>query len=197
MASEDAPSPIQWRMREDIVRPQSIRAEDLLQRLGLALDPTELGRQDPEVFIEVDTRRRIRRHLRRDLTRELGGLLYGEVYEDSARGFSLVVVWAAARAEQAEGGPAHVRYNEQSWASIDRQRRRLDPSWTIVGNYHSHPGIGVFLSATDLANQAGFFTQSWQLALIIDPVQEQEGLWAGPRGLRLDGYRTFTRRRRR
>jgi len=197
MATEEAPSPIQWRARDDTFRPRAATAEELLRQLGLELDPAELGRQDPEVFIEADTRRRIRRHLRRDPTRELGGLLCGEAFEDAERGLVLVVVWAAVRAEHADAGPAHVRYNEKSWASIARQRRRLDPAWTIVGNYHSHPGIGVFMSSTDLANQAAFFTEAWQLALVIDPVQEEEGLWAGPRGIRLDGYHVFSRRRRR
>jgi len=42
----------------------------------------------------------------------------------------------------------------------------------IVGWWHSHPSFGVFLSATDIATQDFFFPESYQVALVVDPIAE-------------------------
>ncbi len=43
----------------------------------------------------------------------------------------------------------------------------------IVGWWHSHPNFGVFLSATDLKTQEYFFPESYQVALVVDPINEE------------------------
>ncbi|MFX1502433.1 MAG: Mov34/MPN/PAD-1 family protein [Promethearchaeota archaeon] len=52
------------------------------------------------------------------------------------------------------------------------KRRRKDDSLRIVGWWHSHPGFGCFLSATDVKTQKYFFPESYQVALVIDPVDD-------------------------
>ncbi|MFX1356779.1 MAG: Mov34/MPN/PAD-1 family protein [Promethearchaeota archaeon] len=41
----------------------------------------------------------------------------------------------------------------------------------VVGWWHSHPDLGCFLSFTDLHTQKVFFPESYQVALVIDPVK--------------------------
>lgn len=43
----------------------------------------------------------------------------------------------------------------------------------IVGWWHSHPNFGCFLSSTDLHIQEYFFPESYQVALVVDPVNDQ------------------------
>ena len=43
----------------------------------------------------------------------------------------------------------------------------------IVGWWHSHPDFGCFLSSTDLQTQKYFFPESYQVALVVDPIREE------------------------
>jgi proteasome lid subunit RPN8/RPN11 len=43
----------------------------------------------------------------------------------------------------------------------------------IVGWWHSHPGFGCFLSGTDLHTQEFFFPESYQAALVVDPIKDE------------------------
>jgi len=47
---------------------------------------------------------------------------------------------------------------------------KKDNDLRVVGWWHSHPGIGCFLSATDLHTQKYFFPESYQVALVVDPI---------------------------
>jgi proteasome lid subunit RPN8/RPN11 len=42
----------------------------------------------------------------------------------------------------------------------------------VVGWWHSHPDLGCFLSFTDLHTQKVFFPESYQVALVVDPVKD-------------------------
>ena len=43
----------------------------------------------------------------------------------------------------------------------------------IVGWWHTHPGLGCFLSDIDLKTQEFFFPESYQIALVIDPSSDE------------------------
>lgn len=43
----------------------------------------------------------------------------------------------------------------------------------IVGWWHSHPNFGCFLSSTDLHTHEFFFPESYQVALVIDPIRDE------------------------
>jgi proteasome lid subunit RPN8/RPN11 len=49
------------------------------------------------------------------------------------------------------------------------KKRRKDDSLRIIGWWHSHPGFGCFLSTTDIKTQKYFFPESYQVALVVDP----------------------------
>ncbi|MFX0083632.1 MAG: Mov34/MPN/PAD-1 family protein [Candidatus Hodarchaeota archaeon] len=50
--------------------------------------------------------------------------------------------------------------------------RRKDKDLRVVGWWHSHIGLGSFLSATDIHTQESFFPESYQVALVVDPIRE-------------------------
>ena len=52
------------------------------------------------------------------------------------------------------------------------KRKRQENNLRVVGWWHSHPGFGCFLSSTDLKTQGYFFPESYQVALVVDPVQD-------------------------
>ncbi len=48
-----------------------------------------------------------------------------------------------------------------------------------VGWFHTHPGHGIFMSATDRDNHA-MYNKPWQVALVLDPIRKTSGFFAGP-----------------
>ena len=53
------------------------------------------------------------------------------------------------------------------------KRKRGNSSLRIVGWWHSHPDFGCFLSNTDLKTQKYFFPESYQVALVVDPIRNE------------------------
>jgi hypothetical protein len=49
--------------------------------------------------------------------------------------------------------------------------------------------MGVFLSATDLHTQKLYFSAPWQIALVLDPVNQESGTFYGADGERVDPAR--------
>jgi len=50
---------------------------------------------------------------------------------------------------------------------------RKDDDLRILGWYHTHPDYGCFLSTTDIHTQEFFFPETYQVALILDPIRKE------------------------
>ncbi len=117
-------------------------------------------------------------HAATNLERELGGFLLGGVFEDreiyvELRGF----VPAALTASSATS----VTFTHDTWAAMTREAEERFPGAVVLGWMHTHPGLGVFLSAQDLFIHRHFFSQPWQIALVVDPIRRELGFfeWSG------------------
>ncbi|MFX1308969.1 MAG: hypothetical protein ACFE8C_04665 [Promethearchaeota archaeon] len=53
------------------------------------------------------------------------------------------------------------------------KKKKMNYNLRIVGWWHSHPNFGCFLSQVDLHTQEYFFPESYQVALVIDPVRDE------------------------
>jgi proteasome lid subunit RPN8/RPN11 len=51
------------------------------------------------------------------------------------------------------------------------------PGKKIVGWYHTHPKRGVFLSSYDTWLHNNFFSEPWQVALVIEPHSQVGGVF--------------------
>ncbi len=107
---------------------------------------------------------------------EVGGLLLGQVYQ--AGSVYLVLVTDILPARHTTSGSAFLTFTSQTWIDIIA-RRGLYPDKKTVGWYHSHPGMGIFLSGSDLFIHKSFFSdQTWYVALVVDPVLGEQGIFA-------------------
>lgn len=108
--------------------------------------------------------------------REVGGVLVGYRRADggSAR------VTGAIRAPQASEARTSVTFTHETWQAIHRELDRREDQ-TIVGWYHSHPGLGVFLSDQDRFIHRHFFSDPTQVAFVVDPGLDRER-WFGWQG---------------
>lgn len=62
---------------------------------------------------------------------------------------------------------------EEVDAAVARGRARA-PGSGVVGWYHTHPGMGLFLSDADIRTHRVLFGRPWQVAWVFDP-----GCWTG------------------
>ncbi len=106
---------------------------------------------------------------------EVGGLLVGRECADDA-GVYLVVA-GAIPARQARGTAVSVTFTHQTWDQLSAEKANRYPDQAIVGWYHTHPGLGVFLSERDLFIHRNFFANSTHIAVVIDPSKFTWGIF--------------------
>ncbi|MEB3187514.1 MAG: Mov34/MPN/PAD-1 family protein [bacterium] len=161
-----------WEECEDVVRP--------VPRAWTPWSPGGESAFSP-VWVDPTALRAMREHVEHDPWREHGGLLFGDLFEDAERGPYVCLVQALP-ARRTEGSGIHLRFTPETWEAL-----RADPGWpderALLGWYHSHPGLGVFLSGTDLGTQRRHFAHPWSVAVVLDPLAETWGVFVGPRGL--------------
>jgi proteasome lid subunit RPN8/RPN11 len=171
---EAAPSLVWKNLDDQQYRPERLSADRLQERLGV--EPTR-------VIISREADAAMRAHLNSDRSIELGGVLVGYAVEVEDGSFCTVVT-DAVPAEGGVGTAVSFDFTPESWLRMNERLRGLPHDRVIVGWYHSHPDLGVFLSGTDMFTQSRFFAEPWKLAIVIDPVRGQEGHFLGKEGLR-------------
>lgn len=133
----------------------------------------------PLVFIERSALEGLHDFLAHDVQREHGGVLVGVPYWDARQSRYFSDIRVALPAHESEGNPVHFRLTPESWEIISGIIEESHPDYLIVGWYHSHPGLGVFMSGTDRATQAAFYAQDWKFAVVVDPVARKSGWFSG------------------
>ncbi|MEM1943408.1 MAG: Mov34/MPN/PAD-1 family protein [Candidatus Caldarchaeum sp.] len=106
---------------------------------------------------------KIVKHSTTFLNKEVAGLLVGK----SAG--KVLEVWDAVTGEQ-YGTAAYVHLDEAVMSRVAEQLSEDGKGLYIVGWYHSHPGLTVFLSPTDIDTQKRYQSiYPKAVALVIDP----------------------------
>ena len=149
--------------------------EDFCREL---LDLTLVGRRRTgpvEILVTEPCLLQAHQHAASSLN-EIGGLLLGRV--TTWQGTLSVEVKTTLAAMQTHAGPTHVTFTADSWAAMLELQEREHPNLQIVGWYHSHPRMGIFLSDLDLAIHRDFFPQPWHIALVINGQDRMAGFFA-------------------
>lgn len=134
----------------------------------------------PIVFLDETAANVIAEHLTSDLAREQGGVLIGRPYYDPERDRYFVKVSIAIPAVGGVGTPVHFQFTPEAWEHISAQINEECLNEVVVGWYHSHPGLSVFMSGTDRASQRSFYNHPWSVALVVDPVRDEQAWFLGP-----------------
>ena len=107
--------------------------------------------------------------------KEVGGVLVGR---QPNHGFMPLITGAIA-AISADEQRATLTFTQETWEYIHRTIESDYPDdEEIVGWYHSHPDFGIFLSDHDLFIHRNFFSGESQIAVVVDPVNRTEGVFA-------------------
>lgn len=172
---------ILWQESPNVCQPVSFSLSQFLASIQLNSQCAPTAQNDGPllVFLEEICLKSMEKHAAGDILHEQAGILCGYTYVD---GSQLYINITAALPVDTVSDSAHFVFHETSWQAI---WNRLDDSSTILGWYHTHPGMGVFLSATDLRTQKLHFSAPWQIAIVIDPVSGQSGVFSGAEGGRV------------
>jgi len=97
--------------------------------------------------------------------KEIMGLMMGSVYRDEYGEYAVVEDVATSVLDSNEIGVRFDRdHLEQLFDSMDSCRGEC-----VVGWYHSHLGIGCYLSDIDIRTHEGIFGKDTGFAIVIDP----------------------------
>lgn len=116
-------------------------------------------------------------HTLSDLEREVGGVLIGVVRRDSARAQTYIVIQDIIPATFTDSGETHLTFTQNTLVHLNHQLEDQFPGKTIVGWYHTHPRLGVFLSSHDTFLHRHFFPEPIHVALVIDPCLGNAGFF--------------------
>lgn len=158
-----------------------------------SVDVTDLQRENlPSANFPADMRSAFRLHLapevhhgieahaKADPSVEICGVLVGQWGQDAQGPFALVTDYI--RCDNAASKLAEVTFTHESWAQINHEMDTRYADKRIVGWYHSHPDFGIFLSDRDCFIHEHFFSGAGQVAYVVDPVRDLEGVFSWQRG---------------
>lgn len=119
----------------------------------------------------------VARHLSRTLDRELGGFLLGNLYRCPNSGRKYLVIDQSSRAQFTQSSDVHLAFTLDSWAYLAEEMTGKFLGKLVVGWYHSHPRMDVFLSAYDVAIHEERFADLWTTALVVEPEKNRGGFF--------------------
>ena len=126
------------------------------------------------IFVDLDVMRDMEAHALSNTRVELGGVMLGKQSVDD-QGRPFVNITDSLRAEHYEATKGSFKFTHETWSQISRQREEFRPELEMVGWYHTHPGWSVFLSGMDLFICNNFFNRPLDVALVIDPCEQDRG----------------------
>jgi len=129
----------------------------------------------PRVYLHEEVLRAVEGMSASFPEREVGGVLLGRfaVYHDRP----YVKIEQSIPGLKAEGSATQLTFTHETWQQISAVKDRDYPELQIVGWFHSHPDLGIFLSRDDLYIHHNFFANERQVALVVDPINRERGLF--------------------
>ena len=143
-----------------------------------------------KVFVTQPAYSRICVHSVSDLDNEVGGIMIGEWCVDDTGG-QFIVVEHALPARHTRQGSVYLTFTQDSLVDIHEEIDAHHKGKKIVGWYHTHPRMGIFLSHYDTWLHQHFFPEPWQVALVVEPHSSNGGFFIRQSNGALDPTRYF------
>ena len=130
-------------------------------------------------------------HAATDLNNEVGGGLAGKRRADPDTGAQFIVIEAVLPARHVRNGSTYLTFTQDTLVAMHDDLEERYPGKELLGWYHTHPRMGVFLSGYDTWLHDHFFPEPWQVALVIEPHMAVGGFFVRQPDGRLDPRRYF------
>jgi len=151
----------------------------------------EIDNDDVKVYIRQDIYKKIERFSCSDTAHELGSILLGDYSE--ALGGASVVVSEYIEAKYTNASASTLTFTHETWDFVHGEQEKLYPKLRMLGWQHTHPNYGIFLSSYDMFIQENFFNLPFQIAYVVDPIQNTRGFfqWKNGKIERLRGFYVY------
>lgn len=143
----------------------------------IVAEPSSIINDHLKIFITQPAYLRICAHAGSDLDNEVGGWLAGKERVDKSNGKRFIVIDTVLPGEHTQQGPAHLTFTGDSQIAMHAHLENHLPGKVILGWYHTHPRMGIFLSQWDVWLHQNFFPERWQVALVIEPHSSEGGFF--------------------
>lgn len=181
----------------EAVRRHILRKSSPLSDSSKAVVAYDSPDTDPiPVFIADQVLQSMERQAAADKEREIGGVLLGGFYRNDEGSF--VDITDYVEATSAKGTDVSLTFTHETWEAIHaRIGQKHDDNLQIVGWYHSHPGLGVFMSKDDEFIHASYFSDPWHVAIVHDPIYTNWGCfkWTDGELERAGGFYIYAEKR--
>ena len=151
----------------------------------------EIENDDVKVYIHQSVYKALEEYALMDTDHERGTILVGEYSEENGK--IHVVISDYIEAKYAEATASTLTFTHETWGYVNEQMSEKHSDKKIVGWQHTHPGYGIFLSNYDLFIHENFFNLPFQIAYVIDPIQNLRGFfqWKENKIMKLHGYYVY------
>lgn len=151
----------------------------------------QIGESNPDdvkVYIHKDVYESLEKYSRIDTDNERGTILIGDYVEE--HGKMHVVVSDYIEAKYTDASASTLTFTHKTWDYVQKIHDEKFSDKKIIGWQHTHPSYGIFLSNYDLFIQNNFFDMPFQIAYVIDPIQNIRGFfgWKKDETVKLDGF---------
>lgn len=143
------------------------------------------------VFVTQPAYARMCVHAASEMEQETGGILVGQWCKDVDSEEEFIVVENALPARYTRQGSVYLTFTQDTLVDIHAKIDKRYPGKQIVGWYHTHPKMGIFLSHYDTWLHSYFFPEPWQVALVIEPHKKLGGFFIRQDDGQLDPSRYF------
>ncbi len=151
----------------------------------------EIEPDDVKVYIKQDVYKALEKYASSNTSKELGTILIGDYCEQLGK--THVVISDYIEAKYTDASASTLTFTHETWDYVHKQHDMLYPNKKIIGWQHTHPNYGIFLSNYDLFIQDNFFNMPFQVAYVIDPIQNIRGFfqWKNGKTEKLKGYYVY------
>lgn len=147
--------------------------------------------ENKNIYILQKTYKDIHKFTQNKTTNESGGMLIGYVIEEFGK--TNVVINGFVEAKHCEATPTTLKFTHETWDYVHTEMDKKYSGEKIVGWIHTHPDFGIFLSEYDKFIHENFFSEDYQIAYVVDPIQNIEGFyfWINGKIERCKGFYVF------
>lgn len=131
--------------------------------------------ENKNIYISQAVYKQIHKFTKNKTTNESGGMLIGTIIEEFGK--TNIVISGFVEAKYCEGTPTTLTFTHQTWEYVHQEIDKKYKNKKIVGWIHTHPDFGIFLSEYDKFIHQNFFTEDYQVAYVVDPIQKIEGFY--------------------
>lgn len=135
----------------------------------------EIENDDVKVYIKQDVYKALEKYALQDVEHERGTIILGDYAEELGK--THVIISNYIEAKYTDASASTLTFTHETWDYVHKEHDAKFSDKKIVGWQHTHPNYGIFLSNYDLFIQENFFNMPFQVAYVIDPIQNIRGFF--------------------